>query len=63
MLALAFLVVVGGVLLAEGAGYAVPKGYVYSAMAFSLAVELLNIRLRRRLAYAEATIPGPIRPA
>lgn len=50
MLALCFLVVVGGVLLGEGAGYAIPKGYVYSAMAFSLAVELLNIRLRRRFA-------------
>ncbi len=47
MLALAFLVVVGGVLMAEGVGYAIPKGYVYSAMAFALAVELLNLRLRR----------------
>ena len=47
MLALAFLVVVGGVLIAEGVGYAIPKGYIYSAMAFSLAVELLNLRLRR----------------
>lgn len=47
MLALAFLVVVGGVLIAEGVGYAIPKGYVYSAMAFALGVELLNLRLRR----------------
>lgn len=48
MLALAFLLVVGGVLIAEGLGYGVPKGYVYSAAAFSLAVELANIRLRKR---------------
>ncbi len=47
MLALAFLVVVGLVLLAEGFGHHVPKGYVYFAMAFSFGVELLNIRLRK----------------
>ena len=63
MLALAFLVVVGGVLLAEGAGYAVPKGYVYSAMAFALAVELLNIRLRRRLAAIDGPDAARIGPA
>ncbi len=50
MLALAFLVVVGVVLVAEGFGYHLPKGFVYFAMAFSLAVELLNIRLRRNSA-------------
>lgn len=49
MLALVFLVLVGVVLIAEGFGYHVPKGYVYSAMAFSLAVELMNIALRRRI--------------
>ena len=48
MLALAFLVVVGVVLVAEGFGHHVPKGYVYFGMAFSLAVEMLNIRLRKR---------------
>ena len=48
MLALAFLVVVGVVLLAEGFDHRVPKGYVYFAMAFSLGVEMLNIRLRKR---------------
>jgi predicted tellurium resistance membrane protein TerC len=47
MLALAFLVVVGVVLVAEGLGHKVPKGYVYFGMAFSLGVELLNIRLRK----------------
>jgi len=48
MLALAFLVVVGVVLIAEGFDQKVPKGYVYFAMAFSLGVELLNIRMRKR---------------
>ena len=48
MLALAFLVVVGVVLVAEGFGNHVPKGYVYFGMAFSLGVEMLNIRMRKR---------------
>jgi len=48
MLALAFLVVVGVVLIAAGFGHEVPRGYVYFAMAFAVAVELLNIRMRRR---------------
>ncbi len=48
MLALAFLVVVGVVLIAEGFDTHVPKGYVYFAMAFSFGVEILNIRMRRR---------------
>jgi predicted tellurium resistance membrane protein TerC len=50
MLALAFLVVVAVVLIAEGFGHHLPKGYVYSAMAFSLLVEMLNMRLRKRSA-------------
>jgi predicted tellurium resistance membrane protein TerC len=48
MLALSFLVVVGVVLIAEGFDHHVPKGYVYFAMAFSIGVEMLNIRVRRR---------------
>ena len=48
MLALTFLVVVGVVLIAEGFDYHVPKAFVYFAMAFSLGVEMLNIRMRRR---------------
>jgi predicted tellurium resistance membrane protein TerC len=48
MLALSFLVVVGTVLIAEAFEVHVPKGYVYFAMAFSLAVEALNIRRRTR---------------
>ena len=50
MLALSFLVVVGVVLVAEGFDHHVPKGYVYFAMAFSLAVEMLNINMRKRRA-------------
>ncbi|MFM8768645.1 MAG: TerC family protein [Rubrivivax sp.] len=50
VLALSFLVVVGVVLIAEGFDHHVPKGYVYFAMAFSLGVEMLNIRMRKRSA-------------
>jgi predicted tellurium resistance membrane protein TerC len=46
MLALSFLIVVGTVLIAEAFDVHVPKGYVYFAMAFSLAVEAVNIRMR-----------------
>jgi predicted tellurium resistance membrane protein TerC len=49
MLALSFLVVVGVVLIAEGFDNHVPKGYIYFAMAFSVVVEMLNIRVRKRL--------------
>lgn len=48
MLALAFLLVIGVVLIADGFDHHVPKGYVYFAMAFSVAVEMLNIRMRKR---------------
>lgn len=47
MLALAFLILIGVVLFAEGLHLHIPKGYVYFAMAFSLGVEVLNIRLRK----------------
>ena len=48
MLALAFLFVVGVVLVADGFDHHIPKGYVYFAMAFSVLVETLNIRVRKR---------------
>ena len=48
MLALSFLVVVGVVLIAEGFEHHIPKGYVYFAIAFSVCVEMLNIRLRKK---------------
>jgi len=50
MLALAFLVLVGVALVAEGTGHEMPKGYLYFAMAFSFMVEMLNLRLRRKTA-------------
>jgi predicted tellurium resistance membrane protein TerC len=48
MLALSFLILIGVMLIVEGAGTHVNKGYVYFAMAFSLAVELVNLRVRAR---------------
>ena len=48
MLALSFLLLIGLSLLAEGFGVHVPKGYVYFAMGFSVFVEMLNLRLRKK---------------
>ncbi len=48
MLALAFLVMIGVVLIADGFGFHVPKGYIYAAMGFSVGVEILNIVQRNR---------------
>jgi predicted tellurium resistance membrane protein TerC len=48
MLALSFLILVGFALVAEGLHFHVPKGYIYFAMAFSVAVEMLNLRVRAR---------------
>jgi predicted tellurium resistance membrane protein TerC len=48
MLALSFLTLVGFVLMAEGMDVHIPKGYIYVAMAFSLTVEIINIRLRHK---------------
>jgi predicted tellurium resistance membrane protein TerC len=49
MLALAFLIMIGGALVGEGVGLHIPKAYIYFAMAFSVAVEMLNLRLRQRM--------------
>ena len=49
MLALSFLIMVGTALIAEGLDFHVPRGYIYFAMAFSVAVEMLNIRMRKRM--------------
>jgi len=48
MLALSFLILVGVALIAEGWDYHIPKGYIYFAMAFSVGVEMLNIRVRSK---------------
>lgn len=48
MLALSFLFAIGTMLVADGFGHHVPKGYIYFAMAFSVGVEMLNLRMRKR---------------
>jgi predicted tellurium resistance membrane protein TerC len=48
MLALSFLLLIGMSLVAEGWHMHIPKGYIYSAMAFSVLVEILNLRLRAK---------------
>ena len=57
MLALAFLIMIGMTLIADGLGHHVPKGYIYTAMAFSSAVEGLNMLSRRRRARAAGIEP------
>ena len=53
-LALSFLIMVGMALVADGFDFHVPKGYIYFAMAFSIAVEMLNLRVRRNAAASGA---------
>ena len=48
ILALAFLIMIGLVLVADGFGHHIPKGYIYAAMAFSVFVEMINLWVRRR---------------
>ncbi|WP_044330093.1 TerC family protein [Sphingomonas hengshuiensis] len=62
MLALGFLLMIGMVLIAEGFGAHVPKGYIYTAMAFSGAVEALNIWSRRSRERKAAASPNPPAP-
>jgi predicted tellurium resistance membrane protein TerC len=62
MLALSFLILVGVALVGEGLGLHIPKGYIYFAMAFSVGVELLNMRVRRRAAIP-VHLRGPRVPA
>jgi len=50
ILALSFLILIGVMLVAEGMGQHIGKGYIYFAMAFSLSVEVLNLRLRKKAA-------------
>ncbi len=62
MLALSFLILIGVLLVADGFGQHIPKGYVYFAMAFSLGVEMLNLRLRaktRTLELLRSSVPEP----
>jgi predicted tellurium resistance membrane protein TerC len=59
MLALSFLILVGFALVAEGLDFHVPKGYIYFAMAFSVGVEMLNLRMRALAARRAARAPAP----
>lgn len=63
MLALGFLLMIGMVLIAEGFGVHVPKGYIYAAMAFSAGVEALNMLQRRAKKRAGAPAPAPLASA
>lgn len=63
MLALAFLLLIGVTLMAEGFDQHISKGYIYFAMAFSVFVEMLNLRLRARTAKPVALRNTPLNPA
>jgi predicted tellurium resistance membrane protein TerC len=54
VLALSFLLLIGFTLIAEGFEVNIPKGYIYFAMAFSIGVELLNMRVRKKTRKANA---------
>jgi predicted tellurium resistance membrane protein TerC len=58
ILALAFLILVGVALVAEGMDFHIPKGYLYFAMAFSVLVEMVNLRLRKLLDHRR-NLPRP----
>ena len=61
MLALSFLVLIGFALVAEGLGLHIPKGYIYFAVAFSLSVEMLNMKMRRRRAVSPVRLRSKIK--
>jgi len=65
VLALSFLVMIGVTLIAEGFDLHIPKGYIYFAMAFSVAVEMLNLKMRKKIAHPvklHKPIEGPADP-
>jgi predicted tellurium resistance membrane protein TerC len=57
MLALSFLLLIGMVLIADGFGYHMPRGYIYAAMGFSVAVESLNLVARRQRRDKKIQVP------
>ena len=59
ILALAFLIMIGLVLVADGFGHHIPKGYIYAAMAFSVFVEMINLWVRRRAERGRLQSPLP----
>jgi predicted tellurium resistance membrane protein TerC len=58
MLALSFLILIGVMLVAEGIEKHIERGYIYLAMAFSLVVEMLNLRMRKQVAPAPGDWKG-----
>jgi predicted tellurium resistance membrane protein TerC len=62
MLALAFVLLIGMALVADGAGFHIPKGYLYFAMAFSVLVEGLNIAMSKKRTKAAGATRSPARP-
>lgn len=63
MLALSFLTLVGVALIGEGLDMHIPKGYIYFAMAFSVTVEMINIRVRRKSRPVHLNKPSQVREA
>jgi predicted tellurium resistance membrane protein TerC len=59
MLALSFLLLIGVALIADGLQFHIPRGYIYFAMGFSVMVEMLNLRLRRRFDHAPLRVQRP----
>ena len=59
ILALSFLIMIGMVLVAEGLSFHVPKGYIYFAMAFSIFVEMINIRIKSARAVEPVELRQP----
>jgi len=57
MLALSFLILIGAMLVAEGFHHHIPKGYIYFAMAFAVVVEMLNLKLRKKISKVELHQP------
>lgn len=57
MLALSFLMLIGAMLVAEGFDHHIPKGYIYFAMAFAVVVEMLNLKLRKKISKVELHQP------
>jgi predicted tellurium resistance membrane protein TerC len=62
ILALAFLILIGFMLILDGLHYHVPKGYIYFAVFFSLVVEMLNIRMKRKMKTLHVKDPGMAEP-
>ena len=62
ILALSFLMLIGVVLVADGLGRHIPKGYIYFSMGFGLSMELLNMRLRKKSSHKVKALQEPVVP-